>query len=164
MMMTSNPALAKQARLRGYNNDELFDAYLNDLTLRQLSSVYISDTKDLLFKFKKHLKKDKPDDLFLGKACSTTACIPALRYNSTTKTAPPQGVTASSSPPVRMTPRELRFRIAFTSWVKAYYNLASFASESLLTDQGIYLSIDNSSILCYYKTQVTIFLTNLTTS
>jgi hypothetical protein len=60
-MVTANPKLAKQARLRKLSNDDLFEAYLNEMKLRNLSSVYIKDTKDLLMKFKKYLNNKKPD-------------------------------------------------------------------------------------------------------
>jgi len=60
-MVTANPKLAKQARLRKLSNDDLFEAYLNEMKLRQLSPIYISDTKDLLLKFKAHLNGKKPN-------------------------------------------------------------------------------------------------------
>ena len=60
-MVTSNPKLAEQRRLYKLSNDGLFDAYLNRMKLRNLSSVYIKDTKDLLMKFKKYLNNKKPD-------------------------------------------------------------------------------------------------------
>jgi integrase len=55
-----NPRIQKQIQLRQLDNDTLFERYLTEMKLRQLSSVYISDTRDLLCRFKDFLDGQQP--------------------------------------------------------------------------------------------------------
>ncbi len=52
LILSSNPNLASQLRLRQLDNDALFEGYINELKLRNLSPIYIKKVWELLSKFK----------------------------------------------------------------------------------------------------------------
>jgi integrase len=60
LLLSANPNFAKQLRLQQLENDPLFDAYLNELKLRQLSSIYVQKVGELLNTFKGFLNNSKP--------------------------------------------------------------------------------------------------------
>jgi len=60
LILSSNPDLSRQLRLKQLDNDALFDAYFDELKLRQLSSTYIKSVRDLLLKLKNHLQEMRP--------------------------------------------------------------------------------------------------------
>ena len=51
---------AQQLRLRQLDNDTVFDTYINELKLRNLSSYYIKKVWELLSKFKDYLGGHPP--------------------------------------------------------------------------------------------------------
>jgi len=51
LLLSSNPNITKQLRLRNLDKSTLFSTYLDELRLRQLSPAYITSIKELLTKF-----------------------------------------------------------------------------------------------------------------
>jgi integrase/recombinase XerD len=60
LILSANPNLATQLRLRQLDNDTLFDTYINELRLRNLSANYINKVWQLLSKFKDYLNQRQP--------------------------------------------------------------------------------------------------------
>jgi len=60
LLLSANPDLAKQLRLKQFDNDTLFNRYFDELKFRQLSPYYINQVKYLLLKFKDYLGETKP--------------------------------------------------------------------------------------------------------
>jgi len=60
LILSSNPNIAQQLRLRQLDNDSLFDTYINELKLRNLSPYYIKKVWELLSKFKDYLNQRQP--------------------------------------------------------------------------------------------------------
>jgi len=58
-----SPALKEQLRLRQLDNNTLFETYLNELRLRNLSPYYIQKVWELLHKFKEYLNEEQPTPL-----------------------------------------------------------------------------------------------------
>ena len=52
LLLSANPDLAKQLRLKQLDNETLFNTYFDELKFRQLSPYYTNQVKDLLLKFK----------------------------------------------------------------------------------------------------------------
>jgi hypothetical protein len=52
-----------QLRLRRLDNNTLFDTYLNELRLRNLSQYYIQKVWELLWLFKEYLEGEQPTPL-----------------------------------------------------------------------------------------------------
>ena len=59
-----SPSLKEQLRLRRLDNNTLFETYLNELRLRNLSPYYIKKVWELLRKFKDYLNGEQPTPLF----------------------------------------------------------------------------------------------------
>ena len=57
LLLSANPNLASQLRLRQLDNDTLFDTYINELKLRNLSPNYTKKVWELLSKFKAYLNQ-----------------------------------------------------------------------------------------------------------
>jgi hypothetical protein len=55
-----SPTLKEQLRLRRLDNNTLFDTYLNELRLRNLSPYYIQKVWELLRVFKDYLNGEQP--------------------------------------------------------------------------------------------------------
>jgi len=60
LILSSNPNLASQLHLRQLDNDTLFDTYINELKLRNLSPNYTKKVWELLSKFKEYLNGFPP--------------------------------------------------------------------------------------------------------
>ncbi|HJX12236.1 MAG TPA: hypothetical protein VJ377_01775, partial [Dehalococcoidales bacterium] len=60
LLLSANPNLASQLRLRQLDNDTLFDTYINELKLRNLSPNYTKKVWELLSKFKAYLNQRQP--------------------------------------------------------------------------------------------------------
>ena len=55
-----SPKLTEQLRLRRLDNNTLFDTYINELRLRNLSPYYIKKVWELLKVYKEYLKEAQP--------------------------------------------------------------------------------------------------------
>ncbi len=60
LLLSANPNLASQLRLRQFDNATLFDTYINELKLRNLSPNYTKKVWELLSKFKAYLNQHQP--------------------------------------------------------------------------------------------------------
>ena len=58
LILSSNPNLVQQLRLRQLDNDILFDTYITELKLGNLSPYYIKKVWGLLSKFKDYLNQN----------------------------------------------------------------------------------------------------------
>jgi hypothetical protein len=60
LILSANPNLATQLRPRQLDNDALFDTYINELKLRNLTPNYVNKVWELLSKFKNYLNQRQP--------------------------------------------------------------------------------------------------------
>ena len=60
LQLLLSPSLTEQLRLRRLDNNTLFDTYINELRLRNLSQIYIKKVWELLRVFKEYLKEEQP--------------------------------------------------------------------------------------------------------
>jgi hypothetical protein len=60
LQLLLSPTLTEQLRLRRLDNDTLFDTYLSELRLRNLSPYYIKKVWELLHVFKEYLNEEQP--------------------------------------------------------------------------------------------------------
>jgi len=60
LLLSSNPNLSRQLRLRNLDNETLFNTYFDELRFRQLSPAYVKSIKELLTKFQAYIGEEVP--------------------------------------------------------------------------------------------------------